>query len=94
MTYTHATEQTNHIFLMKNISNSAYIFQQIKAIITNGDNSCCILSTMLQHRQTIDESLTATFAIGIDNPDDSAHGKKRSSVVLICFSVVNTHEFW
>jgi len=60
-----------HVSLMKDITYQAIALANVQALLTPGDNSCRILTTVLHHGQRVIETL-------IDRPityntDDTTH---------------------
>ena len=53
MTDTHVAIQAHHVTGMKDIAHKTVILAQVQATPVRGDNSCSILSTMLQYGETV-----------------------------------------
>jgi hypothetical protein len=57
---------------MKYITHKTVVFTQIKTVVFEGNNTCCVLAPMLKNSQRIIKQLVHVRSA--DDTDDATHG--------------------
>jgi hypothetical protein len=81
----HVSFQAKHVALEKNVRNQAVGLSKSEMSFGVGENSSCILATVLKDREAVIEQLIHVGAVLPNNAEDAAHEFASCQPIRGCF---------